>query len=313
MNDIQAQTLAARPPVKKKKGLKTLDRVFVVVMLAIPIIIFLNGWIFVNFNSVLMAFQLPSGEWGMGSFEKVFINLTTQPLDKSFSILSCLKNTGLWFLKDTLMLPFQLLIAYFLYKRITGYKVFQVIFYLPAIIPGVAVASMFSQLIMPSGPFGLLLQSFGVTSVPDFLGDPNYAMGTLMVYSLWMGWGGNMLLLGGALARIPVEVLESARLDGANTFQEFTMFIFPLVWSTLSTLFILSMTTVFSNSGPVHLFTEGRNETATMGYWIFYKLKNGGAADYNEVAAAGVLLTLIAVPVIMTIRWLIEKVEVVDY
>ena len=115
---------------EKKKGLKTLDRIFVVSMLAIPIIIFLNGWIFVNFNSVLMAFQIPTGEWSFASFEKVFNNLSSQPLDKSFQIMSALKNTGLWFLKDTLMLPFQLLIAYFLYKRIAGYQAFQIIFYL---------------------------------------------------------------------------------------------------------------------------------------------------------------------------------------
>lgn len=297
----------------KKKGLKLLDKIFVVTMLAVPVIIFLNGWIFVNFNSVLMAFQIPTGEWSFASFEKVFNNLSSQPLDKSFQITSALKNTGLWFLKDTVMLPFQLLIAYFLYKRIAGYKAFQIIFYLPGIIPGIAVSSMFSEFIAPSGPFGLILQSLGMENVPKFLADPDYAMTTLMIYSVWLGWGGNMLLLGGALARIPVEVLESARLDGANTFQEFTQFIFPLVWSTLSTLFILSMTTVFSNSGPVHLFTQGNFETATMGYWIFYKLKNGGKADYNEVAATGLLLTMIAVPVIMTLRWLIEKVEVVDY
>lgn len=298
---------------KKHSGLHLGDKIFVLTMLSIPLIIFINGWVFVNFNSVLMAFKLPSGEWSLDSFRAVFDNIKGTTLNKDFAIATALKNTGLWFLKSTLMLPFELLISYFLYKNIKGSKVFQVIFYLPGIVSGVAMATAFSNFIAPNGPFGQILLKLGVEKVPKFLANSDYAMPTLLFYSVWLGWGGNMLLLVGALARIPVEVLEAARIDGVKPFKEFTMFIIPLVWGTLSTLFILNMTNIFGEVGPVMLFTQGDFETATMGYWIFYKLQMGGVSEYNEVAATGLLLTAIAVPVVMTIRWLIEKVPVVDY
>lgn len=298
---------------EKKKGLKRWDNIFVITILIVPLIIFINGWVFVNFNSVLMAFQLPSGEWSLDSIRTVFEGFKGTTLDKDFAISTALKNTGLWFLKAVVMLPFQLLIAYFLYKKIRGYKTFQVILYLPSIVSAVAMASMFSEFVAPNGPLGVILKKLGVDPVPKFLADSDYAMITLMLYSTWLGWGGNMLLLGGALARIPLEVLESARLDGAGTFREFTTFIIPLVWGTMSTLLILTMTNILNEVGPVMLFTKGDYQTATMGYWIYYKVSVGGVSAYNEVAATGLFLTIVVVPVVMFVRWLIEKVPVVDY
>ena len=122
-----------------------------------------------------------------------------------------------------------------------------------------------------------------------------------------------MLLFSGALARIPTEMLESARLDGVGPFREFVNFIIPMVWSTLSTLLILNMTSIFGMTGPVMLFTQGNWGTMTLGYWIYHKVLYGGPADYNEVAATGLLFTLITVPVIMFFRWLIERVPIVEY
>ena len=298
---------------RSHNSIKTWDRIFLITMLALPITIFLCGWIFVNFNSLLLAFQVPSGAWSLDSFDSVLKNIFSSNKQELFYITLALKNTGLWFLKDILMLPFQLLIAYFLYKKIRGYKFFQVMFYLPAIISSVAMANLFSKLVSPIGPLGELCDWMNI-ELPILLGDPDYVMPTMLFYSCWLGWGGNMLLLGGALARIPTEVLESARLDGAGPFLEFTRFIIPLVWSTMSTIIILSMTVIFASSGPVLLFfPEGQNKTATMGFWIYYKVKQGGPSAYNEVAAAGVLLTLIAVPVVMFVRWLLEKVPAVEY
>lgn len=122
-----------------------------------------------------------------------------------------------------------------------------------------------------------------------------------------------MLLFGGALAKIPVELIESARLDGIGTFREFIYLIVPLVWGTVSTIIILIMTQMFSLQGAVLLLGKGgASQTQTIGYWIFYKVQLG-ASYYNEVSAAGFIFTLVGVPIIMFIKWLIERIPVVDY
>lgn len=283
---------------------------FVFAILLVPVVHWLIFWLGVNINSILLAFRLPSGEPSMFVLETVWKEI----VGGSTGLGMGLKNTLLYFIKDVLMIPFQMCIAYFLYKKIVGYKVFQVIFYLPAIISGVAFANVFSNFIAPSGPLGILLKMCGVAEVPEFLVNSDYATGSIMFYTIWVGWGGNMLLLCGALARVPIEILESARLDGIGPVRELVLMIFPLIWSTISTLLILTMTRLFTASGPILLFGGGEhNKTLTIGYWIFEKVAYQGAGAYNSVAAAGLIFTLIGAPIILFIKWLIEKIPVVEY
>lgn len=68
-----------------------------------------------------------------------------------------IRNTLIYFTKDLLMIPFQLLIAYFLHKKIAGYKFFRIVFYLPSLISGVVTVTVYSTLIATYGPVGQLL------------------------------------------------------------------------------------------------------------------------------------------------------------
>ena len=293
----------------KKMGVKFGDMVFITVMLAIPVVHWLVFWLGVNINSIFMAFQIPTGEWSMSSIEQVFRDLTA---DENSALLIAIKNTIIYFVKDVLMLPAQLLVAYFLYKKVKGHRFFQVVFYLPTIVSGVAMANMFMRLVRFDGPIGIILMSLGVDPVPQFFQNSAYATNMILFYSIWMGFGGQMLLFGGALARIPLELIEAARLDGITTFKEFIYIIFPLVWGTMSTILILVITQIFAMNGNILLFTNGGFKTATIGFWIFDKVRFG-ASMYNQVAAAGLLFTVVGVPIILTLKWLIEKIPTVEY
>ena len=295
---------------KKRLGSKG-ALIFVISILIIPILHWLIFWLGVNLNSILLAFQLPSGEWSFLMIETVLKDIANTSMNSGLGL--ALRNTLFYFVKDLCMLPFQLCISYFLYKKIKGYKAFQIIFYLPGIVSGVAFANVFSNFIAPSGPLGILLEEWGMQEVPEFLANSKYATGTIMFYTIWIGWGGNMLLLCGALARVPIEILESARLDGISPLKELIFMIFPLIWSTLSTLLILQMTRLFTASGPILLFTGGEYKTTTIGYWIFDKVAYQGAGAYNSVAAAGLVFTVIGAPIILFMKWLIEKIPVVEY
>ena len=286
---------------------------FVIALLIVPVIHWLIFWLGVNFKSIMMAFQLPTGEWSFLTMKGVLSEIFRGDAANEINLSISLKNTLIYFFKDCLMIPFQLCIAYFLYKKIKGYRVFQVIFYLPLIISGVTFANVFSFFVDAAGPLGQVLASLGVDPVPELLANSDYATTAIVIYTIWIGWGGNMLLLCGALARVPLEVLESARLDGVGPFRELVQMILPLIWSTLSTLFILNMTGLFTASGPILLFTKGVYKTSTIGYWIFYKVYEQGVGAYNSVAAAGLVFTLIGIPIILFIKWLIEKVPVVEY
>lgn len=316
------------PPQKKagKNKMKTWDKIFIASILVLPIAYFLVFWLYANLQSFAMAFQLPTGAWDT---EFVTWKAVFERFGEDGELWEALGNTFLYFAKDLVFLPFHVIVAYFLFRRVPGYRIYQVALYIPAMISGVVYVTAFKEFLSADGPIGTLIQrcidspgAFGrwfsskIPEVPEFFKNETYATPTILFYTIWLGWAGNMLLLGGSMARIPVEVLESARLDGVNTFQEIFGMIFPLLWNTLSTFIILQMTGIFGAGGPILLFMGNSPQTygtTTLGYWIFIKIKYTGESAYNEVAATGLLLTAIGVPIILTIRKLIEKIPTVDY
>ena len=303
-------TQNAQIPKKKTRNAEwKMNTIFITVMLIIPILHWIIFWFVVNINSILLAFKIPTGDWSMETMKVVFRDLKAG--DSSLNI--AIRNTFIYFSKDIIMLFFQMIIAYFFYKKLFGYKIFRIIFYIPSIVSGVAIATMFSNFIAPSGPLGVILSNCGVDPVPEFLADSDYATKAILMYTIWLGWGGNMLLFGGAFARIPTELIEAAKIDGITPLKEFVYLILPLVWSTLSTLLILNMTGLFAASGPILLFTRGEFQTTTIGYWIFDKVAFVGLSAYNEVAAAGLVFSCIGIPVILFFKWLLELIPVVEY
>lgn len=297
------------PAKKKRKKIERSRIVFIVSMLAIPIISWLIFWLYGNFNMILMAFQTPTGEWTFRNFETFWHDLTAPYSEVGVSV----RNTFLYFGLNVLMiLPIGTLIAFFIYKKIKGHKVFRVLIFLPAIIPTIVMVTAFKETIKPWGP----LASLGI-KFPEagLLADPNTATPTVMFYCLWTGFSSIMLLMCGAMARIPTELFEAAKLDGCGPFREFFSIVVPLIMPVLSMQIIFSLTGLLSASGPILLMTGGAAETSTLNYWIFINTQRGTAASgaYNIVSATGLVFTFIAVPIIMLVRWLSEKIEAVEY
>ncbi len=297
------------PAKKKRKKIEWSRIVFIVSMLAIPIISWLIFWLYGNFNMILMAFQTPTGEWTFRNFVTFWHDLTAPYSEVGVSV----RNTFLYFGLNVLMiLPIGTLIAFFIYKKIKGHKVFRVLIFLPAIIPTIVMVTAFKETIKPWGP----LASLGI-KFPEagLLADPNTATPTVMFYCLWTGFSSIMLLMCGAMARIPTELFEAAKLDGCGPFREFFSIVVPLIMPVLSMQIIFSLTGLLSASGPILLMTGGAAETSTLNYWIFINTQRGTAASgaYNIVSATGLVFTFIAVPIIMLVRWLSEKIEAVEY
>ena len=286
---------------KKRQRKRTL---FIISILAIPVLHWLIFWLYVNINSILLAFKLPNGAWSFETMKQVFNELGEANSDLGIAV----KNTLAYFTKDVIMLFWQLFIAYMLYKKIAGYKAFRIIFYLPAIISSVTMVTMFRAIIGSEGVIAKFFEQLEWV-YPKLLRDSDYATKTIMFFTIWIGWGGEMLVLGGAFERIPVEVLEAAKLDGVSPLRELVQLIIPMIWPTISTLLVLYATSLFNASGPIFLFgTKGSYETWTLSYWIFHKVLYGGSGQYNAVAALGLVFTCIGVPIVMLIRWILEKV-----
>ena len=281
--------------------------VFLVVMLIIPIVQWFIFWLYVNINSILMAFQTSIGEWSMVNFRTLFQDFGSPGSDINIAV----RNTLRYFATNVfVIMVLALIISYFMFRKIKGSAAFRVIFYLPGIISSVALTSVFTSFIDPNGPLGYLCSAIGITP-PELFANSDTATETILFYCVWTGFGTNILLFTGAMSRVPVSVLESAKLDGASMGREVVSIVLPLIWPTISTLLILNCTSIFSASGPIFLFTKGKFDTTTIGYWIFDQVYNN--SSYNIVSAAGLFFTCLGVPFILLVRWLIEKVPAVEY
>ncbi len=305
--------------LNKKKKFDKNKTIFLVVLLILPVSNWLIFWLGVNIQTILMAFQTSEGVWGFGSFKDVWMS-ATNPINPLINLKLGLKNTLIYFFSGLFItFPISLVMSFFLYKKVFMYKGFRVIFYLPSIISGVILVTVFSEIVKPGGPLGSVLKALNLPA-KDYLHTPGSATIVIVIYGIWTGFCGNILLFNGAMSRIPADVMEAAKLDGVGPFREIVSFVLPLIWPTISSMLILNFTGILGASGPILLFApNGENETTTISFWLFYQVYGGGgvgsAAGRNlyVVSAGGIALTAITLPIILITRWLVEKVPNYEY
>ena len=302
---------------KKKSAFKRGETVFLITLLAIPVLHWLVFWLYININSIILAFQNERGDWSLTNFVQLWDQLTSPYGD---TVGLALKNTLFYFLNNILVIfPLSIFIAFFIYKHVKGYKFYRIVFFLPAIISGIAMTTVYTYLLMPNGPFAAILSNLGI-NIPEqgFFNNAATATPAIIVYTIWTGFSSNIILIGGAMSRIPTEVLESAKIEGCGPFREIFNIVLPLTWSTLQTMIIFTMTSIFMASGPILLFMpDGGYETTTISFWIFKQVYGsgayGGTGQYGLVSCAGFVFTLIGVPLILFVRRIFEKVPAVEY
>lgn len=302
-------------PGKKSVKSRTFHKyLFLSVLLIGPILNWALFWLVVNLSSIGLAFRdARTDAFTFENFKDVWMNFTS----KDGTLLFALLNTAKYFFSNLLIvIPLSIIIGFFIYKKIFLYRVFNVIFYLPCIISSVALTIIYSEVLGPNGPID---QLFHLNVPPEglFMRSAT-ATNAIVAYTIWTGFGGNILLFVGAMTRIPLEILESAKLEGCGPWREIAQIILPLIWPTISSMMILAFTGLFTASGPILLFSpNGDNNTMTLSFWIFKQVYGtgevGGTGSYNLVSATGLCLTIVGMPIILFARWLVERVPETEY
>lgn len=127
-----------------------------------------------------------------------------------------------------LIIATSLTMAVLVSKNRKGSSVFRVIYYMPAIVSGVAVAIVFKWILDPSyGLLNGLLSLCGIQG-PDWLYDPDWVLPSYLIMAVW-GAGGSLLTYLAALKDIPEDLYGAAMIDGANAFQKVRYITVPLM------------------------------------------------------------------------------------
>ena len=211
--------------------------------------------------------------------------------------LKALKNT---FIIVVVSVPFtcifSLWVASAIYKMREGLlSFFRIVFYLPVVTGSVAVTVVWKWMYNNYyGIFNYLLKNTGVISKNiNWLGDPKYALGCIILILLTTSVGQPIVLYVSALSNVDNSLVEAAEVDGATNLQCFWRIKWPQIMPT--TLYILVITTInsFQCFALIQLLTSGgpNHATETIMYYIYYnafKLQN-----YGYGSAMGLILAII--------------------
>ena len=296
-------------PAFRKPKMTLGRKLFIIGMLAVPIASFLLFYVYVNFNSILMAFQQTKNGQVVYTWEN--FRMLFRDFANPYSVMKeSLVNTLIFFSVNLfIMIPLTAIFSYFIYKKIFGYKVFRVVFFLPSIISAVIMTMLYRYLLSVDGPVvALLVKMLHLEAKPEIFGDSRYALTAIVLYGIWTGFGSNLILFNGAISRIPEEVIEAGMLDGVGLCRELVQIVIPLIWPTLSTIIIFACVGIFTASGPILLFTKGEFGTYTISFWIFMQVYDQAAGgSYEYASAVGLFFTLIGFPIVMVVKHFLTK------
>ncbi|TCP29642.1 carbohydrate ABC transporter membrane protein 1 (CUT1 family) [Scopulibacillus darangshiensis] len=152
-----------------------------------------------------------------------------------------------------------------------GSVVFRTMFFMPILVPMVASALIWKWLYNPQ--YGLIngfLGWFGIDG-PNWLGDPKFAMLSIIIMSVWAGFGYNMVIFIAGLQGIPKTLYEAASIDGARKWTCFWKITLPMLSPTMFFAVIMTIISSFQVFDQAFIMTNGGpfNKTNTIVYYIY--------------------------------------------
>lgn len=128
----------------------------------------------------------------------------------------------------------------------------------------------------------------------------NYA---LIAAGIWLWTGFCMVILSAALKGLPSEVLEAAKVDGANPWQSFWGVTFPMLWPTILVITTSMVINVLKAFDLVYIMTQGgpRGASRIIGFSMYWETFQSGKPGYGA-AIAVIMLILVTPFVIINIR-----------
>ncbi|HNS51597.1 MAG TPA: sugar ABC transporter permease [Anaerolineae bacterium] len=204
--------------------------------------------------------------WGLRNYRLMF-------MDPQF--LNAAKNTGLFALSGGVILFIPaVFVSWALTQRIRGRSIFRYIIVAPVVLSTVSVALLWKLLYDPVfGPINNLLRAIGLEQLAlPWLGDPRTALLAVVIAATWQQLGTWVILLSAGLERVPVELLEAARIDGASEWKVFWKVTLPLVWGVLRLLIIVWLISSLQVFGQVYVMTPAGSvggSTTVVGILIY--------------------------------------------
>lgn len=295
-------TIAATAPAVVQKRRSAFSRHMTAYLFISPWIL---GFLFFTLGPLLFSLTMSFHDWPVVG-ERTFIgfdNYRTMLLeDPQFweSLWITVKFAAIYVPFNIVM---SFLIALMLHHATFASGFFRTAFYLPSVISGVALVTIWSWIY--SREYGLLNFMLSLVGVdgPNWLGDPGLAIVAIIIASLW-GFGGTMLILLTGLKAIPTELYEAATVSGVPGWAQMLFITLPMLGPMLLFTFITSIIAAFQQLTIALLMTKGGPLGSTY-FFAMYIYDNAFKYFDMGYAAAGswVMFLIVLVLSLLVMRW----------
>jgi len=167
---------------------------------------------------------------------------------------------------------------------------FRTALFAPVVTTVVAVAVIWRYLFNTKyGMANFVLGHLGIHPI-DWLGDPHWAMPTIIAFAVWKNFGYNMIIFLAGLQAIPLDLYEAARIDGASPWRQFRHITLPMLAPTMLMVSILTVSGYFQLFAEPYVMTEGGPLQSTTS--VLYLMYDEGFKWWNLGSASAVAFLL---------------------
>jgi multiple sugar transport system permease protein len=198
--------------------------------------------------------------------------------------------------------------ALLLHSKLGWFKpFFRTAYFAPVVTTVVAVAVIWRYLFHTK--YGLMnwgLSYLGIHPI-DWLGDPHWAMPTIILFAVWKNFGYNMIIFLAGLQAIPEDLYEAARIDGASGPRQLLHITLPMLGPTLLLVGILTLAGYFQLFAEPYVMTQGGPLQSTVS--VLYLMYEEGFKWWNlgNASAVAFLLFLLMAALTSGLLWLARR------
>ena len=262
---------------------------FIALCVAPAAILFFIFMVMPTFN----VFRMSLFERGAYSPTETFVGLNNfKVLFKDTKFIVSMQNTILLIVTVTIVTFFFAIVfaAILTREKIRGQNFFRIIFYIPNILSVVVIAGIFSAIYKPDN--GMLNSIFSLFAGRDIMvlwKDQPMVIVSVIIAMVWQAIGYYMVMYMASMSAVPVDLYESASLDGAGRLNQFFEITLPLIWTNIRTTLTFF---IISTINMAFLFVKAMvaKGMADVGLSFMYAQKDEGL--YGYAMAAGVIIFL---------------------
>lgn len=252
-------------------------------------------------------------DWNINAREIRFVGLENfRQLLADRKLVAAFQHTIIYSISVTVLRNLAgLALALILNESLKLKNLFRTIFFLPYVISPLVIGYLFTAMYNPGhGLINVALRAIGLGAMAgDWLNDPALALGSTIMVDVWRTSGFAMVIYLAGLQAIPVELYESASIDGSRYWTTFGKVVFPLIAPSLTINLVLSligtmkvfvMILVLTNGGPGYA-TEVLNT---------YIMSSFSLGLYGEGTAANIVLIAVIMLICFPVLRLLQRREV---